>query len=524
MESKEEIAVNLTNTNREETMRQLLETTYDVIVIGGGLTGASILFDLQMRGLKTLLIEKNDYASGASESFDLLVHDKETFQMLPKQKKQELHQLNQNLGEAFQFLPAVELIATDTPVTAGIKKRLWPLLKKRALDKPVASIQLSATQKQQFESVGTITHSTVPFVDTARLTIDLIKASISLNADAINYQMVTDLYLSGNDLRGVFVEDQITGETNVIYTKKVINATGLASLELHDRLHKKESSTFTLIPRRKYQWLVPLTVLSLDFPVIIKQGLYPYTVSLIPRDQGVLVSTVRPNGAMLSNKAVLLEVKHEIERVFPEVTLDSNHIFTFRATKEVDTNLEKTPYNFYKSSQDMITAIGCPVSNYRQYAEKVGDEVTKQFKAESAILYEGSDTKTRIVSTDVTKKLTVTLSEDRRMIQLMNKYQMDQEQIERLSRDVDRLMVDYPIPSRLFIELLYTVESEGVYKATDFFKRRLRLNVFDYTIHSAIIFQILQFLEGRLAWTKEERSYYEREVKQFMAHRQQFDK
>jgi glycerol-3-phosphate dehydrogenase len=523
MESKEGIAVKLTNTNREETMRQLLETTYDVVVIGGGLTGASILFDLQMRGLKTLLIEKNDYASGASESFDLLVYDKNTYQTLPKQKKQELYQLNQNLGEVFQFLPAIELMATDTPVTAGIKKRFWPLLKKRALDNPVTSVELSLAQKQQFEAIGTVTHTTVPFIDTARLTIDLIKASVALNADAINYQMVTDLYLSDNHLRGVFVEDQITGETNVIYTKKVINATGLASLELHDRLNKKENPTFTLTPRRKYQWLVPSTMLTLDFPVIIKQGLYPYTVSLIPREQGVLVSTVRPHDAMLSTKAVFLEVKQEIERMFPGIILDNNHVFTFKTTKEVDTNAEKTPFNFYKSSQDVLTAIGSPVSNYRQYAEKVGDEITKQFKTESAILYERSDTKTRIVSTDVTKEWTETTNEEVKVWQLMNKYQLDYPHFERLNRDVDRLMIDYSIPRHLFIELLYTVESEGVYNAADFLQRRLRLGLFDYTIHSSINFQILRFLEYRLAWTKEERSYYEREVKQLMMERHQFD-
>ena len=520
MESKEGIAVKLTNTNREESMRQLLETSYDVVVIGGGLTGASILFDLQMRGLKTLLIEKNDYASGASESFDLLIYDKNTYQTLPKQKKQELYQLNQNLGKAFQFLPAIELMATEIPVTSEISKKLWPLFKKRAIDKPVASVELSLRQKQQFEAVGTLTHTTVPFIDTARLTIDLIKASVALSADAINYVMVTDVNRLDNGLCGVFVEDQVTGETNVIHTKKVVNATGLASSELHDRLQKK---ALTLTPRRKYQWLVPKSELTLDFPVIIKQGLYPYTVALIPRDQGVLVSTVRPSGAILSTKAVLLEVKAEIERVYPEITLDINHVFTFKTTSEVDTNAEKTPFNFYKSNQDVLTAIGSPVSNYRLYAEKVGDEMTKQFKSESAILYERSDTKTRSVSTDVTKELAETTSEEAKVLQLMNRYQIDRPYFERLSRDVDRLMIDYPIPSHLFIELLYTIESEGVYKASDFIQRRLRLGVFDYLIHGPITFQILRFMEYRLAWTKEERSYYEREVKQFMTERHQFD-
>ncbi|GEM02045.1 Glycerol-3-phosphate dehydrogenase [Halolactibacillus halophilus] len=506
----------LTNTNREETMRQLLETSYDVIVIGGGLTGASILFDLQMRGLKTLLIEKNDYASGASESFDLLVYDKNTYQTLPKQKKQELYQLNQNLGRAFQFLPAIELIAAEIPVTSEITKKLRPLFKKRAIDKPVASVKLSLTQKQQFEAVGTLIHTTVPVIDTARVTIDLIKASVALNADAINYVMVTDVNRLGDDLCSVFVEDQVTGEINVIHTKKVVNATGLDSPELHNRIQKKP---LTLTPRKKYQWLVPKSELTINFPVIIKQGLYSYTVTLIPRDQGVLVSTVRPSGAILSTKAVLLEVKAEIERVLPEITLDINHVFTFKTTSEVDTDAEKTPFNFYRSSHNVLTVTGSSISNYRQYAEKIGDEVTKQFKSESAILYEQSNTKTRIVSADVLKEWTKPSKDEAKVLQLMNRYQIDQLHFERLSRDVYRLLDDYPIPRHLFIELLYTIEFEGVYKASDFIQRRLRLGVFDYSIQGPIILQIIRFMEYRLAWTKEERSYYEREVNQFMTER-----
>lgn len=47
---------------------------YDVLVIGGGATGASVALDATSRGLKTALIEKYDYASGTSSRSTKLIH------------------------------------------------------------------------------------------------------------------------------------------------------------------------------------------------------------------------------------------------------------------------------------------------------------------------------------------------------------------------------------------------------------------------------------------------------------------
>ena len=47
---------------------------FDLIIIGGGITGAGILLDACSRGKKCLLIEKNDYASGTSSKSTKLIH------------------------------------------------------------------------------------------------------------------------------------------------------------------------------------------------------------------------------------------------------------------------------------------------------------------------------------------------------------------------------------------------------------------------------------------------------------------
>lgn len=60
--------------NRDEALRQLAETTFDVVVVGGGITGAGCALDAASRGLRTALVERDDFASGTSSKSSKLVH------------------------------------------------------------------------------------------------------------------------------------------------------------------------------------------------------------------------------------------------------------------------------------------------------------------------------------------------------------------------------------------------------------------------------------------------------------------
>src|SRR3954469_16483027 len=60
--------------NRERIIRQAKEEYFDLIVIGGGITGAGIALDATVRGIKTLLIEMQDFAAGTSSRSTKLVH------------------------------------------------------------------------------------------------------------------------------------------------------------------------------------------------------------------------------------------------------------------------------------------------------------------------------------------------------------------------------------------------------------------------------------------------------------------
>src|SRR3984957_2960237 len=62
------------NFDRSEALARLAEETFDVLVIGGGITGAGVALDAASRGLRTALVEKDDFASGTSSKSSKLVH------------------------------------------------------------------------------------------------------------------------------------------------------------------------------------------------------------------------------------------------------------------------------------------------------------------------------------------------------------------------------------------------------------------------------------------------------------------
>jgi len=56
--------IEFSNLKRKDTIAQLKKEHFDLVVIGGGITGGGIALDAASRGLKVALVEKNDFASG----------------------------------------------------------------------------------------------------------------------------------------------------------------------------------------------------------------------------------------------------------------------------------------------------------------------------------------------------------------------------------------------------------------------------------------------------------------------------
>lgn len=67
-------SIPFSNLNRVATVRKIAKEHFDIVVIGGGITGGGIALDAASRGLKVLLLEKGDFASGTSSKSTKLIH------------------------------------------------------------------------------------------------------------------------------------------------------------------------------------------------------------------------------------------------------------------------------------------------------------------------------------------------------------------------------------------------------------------------------------------------------------------
>ena len=67
-------ATELSPFNRSQSLARLESEEFDVLVIGGGITGVGVALDAVSRGLRTALVERDDFSSGTSSKSSKLAH------------------------------------------------------------------------------------------------------------------------------------------------------------------------------------------------------------------------------------------------------------------------------------------------------------------------------------------------------------------------------------------------------------------------------------------------------------------
>ncbi|KEF39728.1 glycerol-3-phosphate dehydrogenase [Schinkia azotoformans MEV2011] len=279
--------------NRKEMIGQLKSETYDVLVIGGGITGAGIALDAQTRGIKTALVEMQDFAAGTSSRSTKLVHGglrylkqfevkmvaevgKEraiVYENGPHVTTPEWMLLPMHKGGTFgKFSTSIGLRVYD--YLAGVKKseRRSMLSADQTLEKA------PLVKKEGLKGGGYYVEYRT---DDARLTIEVMKAAHEKGAALCNYTKVIKLSYENGKVVGALVEDQLTGEQYEIRVKLVVNASGPWVDEIRDLDKSKNGKVLQLTKG------VHLVIDQSKFP--LKQAVYFDTpdgrmVFAIPRE------------------------------------------------------------------------------------------------------------------------------------------------------------------------------------------------------------------------------------------------
>lgn len=216
---------------------------YDVVVIGGGVTGAGIALDATTRGLRTLIVEAQDWASGTSSRSSRLVHGglRYLYQLDFKLVAEALHErglllttIAPHLVKAQPFLwplktPVIERAYSavgvgmyDALALAGARGKTVPLQRHRTRAgaiKRFPDIKASALS-------GAIEFYDAR-VDDARLVIDLVRTAVSYGAHALSRAQVERIEAPDGKVSGLRLRDLESGELIAVHTDGVINATGV---------------------------------------------------------------------------------------------------------------------------------------------------------------------------------------------------------------------------------------------------------------------------------------------------------
>ncbi len=220
-----------------------MDTSWDLVVIGGGITGAGILREAVRRGYKTLLIEQKDFAWGTSSRSSKLVHGglrylKEGHFGLTRESVRERDRLLREapgLVEPLEFRMPLYHNQKPGPWTMGLGLAVYDLISwkwnHRFLDQKDFSALEPSVQKDGLNGGFVFSDAQV---DDARLVLRLIFEAETKGGVALNYTRCRELVRDTNGkVVGVVAEDVETGESLRLQAACVVNATGVWAETLH---------------------------------------------------------------------------------------------------------------------------------------------------------------------------------------------------------------------------------------------------------------------------------------------------
>jgi glycerol-3-phosphate dehydrogenase len=224
--------------SREDTVAKYKTTGYDILVIGGGVTGACIARDAALRGFKVACIDKNDWAYGTSSRSSKMIHGGirylEMFQFqLVFEAQRERRQLLLNAPHLVYPQPFTFPIYKDDKngiFMIGMGLWLYDVLAvfrnvqnhKMYLHDKAVELE-DGLDEDRIKAAGVFYDCST---DDARLTMAFALSAIDAGADCANYVEVIDFLRRGDKLAGARVRDNLGGSEFDIEARVVVNAAG----------------------------------------------------------------------------------------------------------------------------------------------------------------------------------------------------------------------------------------------------------------------------------------------------------
>jgi glycerol-3-phosphate dehydrogenase len=327
--------------NRQALFERLRagDNSYDLVIVGGGITGAGVLREAARSGYRTLLIEQQDFAWGTSSRSSKMIHGglrylvsgdlKLTRESLSERERllREAPGLIERMGYYYvlrkgsfpgRFVMNAVLAVYD--FIAGISDH-------RFIKLPQILEKFPGVKK---EGLNGACYYTDAVTDDARLVMRVLQESSSSTTAAINYVRAGDLLLEDDDVVGVQIEDGETGEHFSLKTPVVINATGAWA----DRLRNQLNSETRIRPLRGSHLIFPAKLLPVSAVLALPHPDDKRAAFIYPWEGTTVIGTTDLDHTDdLDNEASITEqevryLMRIVESEFPEASISRSEIIS----------------------------------------------------------------------------------------------------------------------------------------------------------------------------------------------------
>ncbi|MCH2034104.1 MAG: glycerol kinase GlpK [Tenacibaculum sp.] len=400
--------------DRDKHLKKLKSETFDLLVIGGGITGAGIALDASSRGMKVCLVEKNDFASGTSNKSTKLIHGglrylKQLEIGLVRESGSEraiVHKLAPHLViPEKMLLPLIEGGTYGKMMTA-IGLKVYDLLANVGGDDARRMLDKKETMEKEPMLDDKITLGSGYYAeyrtDDARLTIEILKKASEFGATVVNYcEMDSFVYNKEGKIEHVECIDINTGKKFSVKARNYVSAAG----PWVDLLREKDTS-------KNNKHLHLTKGVHIVFPhekLPIKQSVYfdvpdGRMVFAIPRGRCTYVGTTDTNYYGSLDRVVATKEDAEyllkaVNNTFPDVDLTVNDIESnWAGLRPLIHEEEKDPSELSRkdeifiSKSGLISIAGGKLTGYRKMAHRVIDAVLKTMDEKRRNSYKKSKT------------------------------------------------------------------------------------------------------------------------------------
>lgn len=542
--------MSLSALNRRKIYQEFRKEEYDLLIIGGGITGAGIALDATKRGMKVALVEMQDFASGTSSRSTKLVHG--GLRYLKNLQVDVVRTTGQERAIVYENGPHV-----TTP-----EKMLLPFHKGGTFGRFSTSIGLALydrlakvkrderrvmlSREEVLSKVPTIKDEGLKGggyyveyrTDDARLTIEVLKRAVELGATALNYIKAIDFnYDEEGKIEAVVLKDQLTNNTYLATAKVIINATGPWVEGIRSKAAiEGEMNKHLLLTKG-----VHLVFAKADFP--LEQAVYFDTehdkrmIFAIPRGNKVYVGTTdtRYEGSRekpqvsSADRHYLLQA---INYMFPKLKLGYEAIeSSWAGIRPLILEEGKDPSEISRKDEiwedrsGLLTIAGGKLTGYRHMAEEIVDRVADKLIKEHGLKFQACTTRHEPISGgDVggADQFEHFIAE---AIERGVGQNLKREEAEFLARfygsNVDTLYAIAKranpdlmegLPLTLYLQLKYGLLHEGVVTPKDFFVRRTGLLFFDIRTVEEFRLPVVKYMARYFGWSSEQIQHYNSEL------------